>query len=419
MRPAESRDRRHDLWFAVAVAVALGIFGLVSHGGLRLTDSTYASRNRSDARMYLSMAAHRWIDGRWIGGIPDEYSLYNVPLPFRYRVLVPWLASLLPFDPVLSLPFVNYVSLVGAYVFLLLTCRVLGVRRWPSAIGLLVAFTFVSHVSVYSLPWLTDGFILLVLSAMTYAFVTDRFWLFAAWGLAGVFAREVPAVLLPLWCLRSVTRGVAITVVAAAAVAIERLVLAAPAGVSSAVHPSWVLSVMKETIAAGPSGASYWPPRFSRKLVTDIAYCWGWGFAMLPVGLLLLPRDGFRRFMPVAGVLLMSAFGMSLIATDTSREFMVLLPVVVVAVAQLTAALLGEAHVGWAILLLGLGAVQFCLSEENIVFETATWAAVSARVPMIKIGTVWAVGAALLVRATLMRRSRERWNSFAQLSGLG
>src|SRR5207249_1701457 len=84
-------DRRRDLMIAAVVAVALAVFGVATHGGLSLSESTYASRDRSDSRIYLSMAAHRWIDGPPLGGIPEEYSLYNVPLPFRYRVLVPWL----------------------------------------------------------------------------------------------------------------------------------------------------------------------------------------------------------------------------------------------------------------------------------------------------------------------------------------
>src|SRR6185436_18677776 len=103
-----------------------------------------------------------------------------------------------------------------------------------------------------------------------------------------------------------------------------------------------LLGMMRETLIAGPSGASFWPPAFSWKLVRDIAYCWGWAFAILPVGLLLLPARAASRFLPIAAVLLAAAFGMSLVATDTSREFMVLLPVVTVATAQLTSALLDE-----------------------------------------------------------------------------
>jgi hypothetical protein len=411
MHSLQDVEWRRDLWFAVVVALAFGAFGVFTHRGLPPVDATNLSSYPSDSRIYLSMAAHRWVDADPDPTHATPWTLYDVRTPFRYRILVPWLASLLPFGPVLSLALVNYVSLVGAYVFLLLTCRRLGTGRLASAIGLGVAFAFVSHTANYSAPWLTDGFILLVLAAMTYAFVIDAFWMFAAWGLLGVFAREVPAVLLPLWCVRDVTRGVAVTVIAVTAVAVERVILIEPSGLSSAIHPAWLLNALKQTVVAGPSGASFWPPRITRKLITDIEYCWGWAFAILPIGLLLLPRDALDRFLPVALLLLAAACGMSLVATDTAREFMVLMPAIVVATAQVAAGLVAQKRVAWLAILAGLAAIQFCLSEPGVVFKPEAWATLAVRVPMIKIGAVWTIGAAILLRAELARRSREHWGA--------
>ena len=401
MPAPHASDRRGDLGFALLVAVGLSALGIVSHGGLPNLRATTLETYKSDSSIYLSMVAHRWVDQP--DSPIDPWSLYNVQTPFRYRILVPWLARQLPFGPVFSLALVHYLSLVGAYVYLILTCRRLGIPRLPSAIGLSVAFTFVSHLSIYSLPWLTDGFILLVLSAMTHAFVVDSFWLFAAWGLVGIFAREVPAVLLPVWCIRNFRRGVIVTALALLATGIERVVLAEP---SNAPLHVWLISAMRETLVVGPAGASFWPPRLAPNLLVHIAYCWGWAYTILPLGLFLLPREAWSRFIPIAAALLASAFGMSLVATDTSREFMVLLPVVVIAIAQLVSALARESRVIWLTILLGLAVLQFCLSEQDIILNAETWAAVTARVPLIKIGAVWTIGAAILLRAELTRRAR-------------
>lgn len=414
----EGRHVWRDLWFAVSVALALAVTGIFTHQGLPEIDTTYLSRYPSDSSIYLSMAAHRDMDTKPGPTLETGWTPYTPRPPFRYRILVPWLARQLPFGPVFSMAMVNYVSLAGAYVFLLLACRRLGLSRWASAFGLATAFTFVSHLPNYANPWMTDGFILLILSGMTYAFVADAFWLFAALGLVGILAREVPAVLLPVWCLRDVKRGATVTVMAVAAIAIERAMLFEDSGPTWAVlHPSWMLNAVKHTILGGPSGASFWPPRrLSRLLIIDIVYCWGWAFATIPFGLLLLGRDAFGRFMPIAVTLLVAAFGMSLVATDTSREFMVLLPVVVVAVAQLTAALAAEKRVFWLALLAALTAAQFSLSEENVVLGPEAWATWAARVPMIKLGVVWAIGAALLVRLELARRFGEHWRALAAMA---
>ena len=51
-----------------------------------------------------------------------------------------------------------------------------------------------------------------------------------------------------------------------------------------------------------------------------------------------------------------------------------------------------------------LALTQFSLSEANVVLDQASWAVWSARVPIIKIGIAWAIGAAWLLRADLARR---------------
>ncbi|MBZ5556367.1 MAG: hypothetical protein LAO77_03725 [Acidobacteriia bacterium] len=402
---------RQYLFGATLVAVALTSIGIATHGGVPAIDQTYLATYPSDAAVYLSMVAGHRVDRPPLPSDPP-WSMSSVRLPFRYRVLAPWLARLLPFGPVLSLALVNWLSLGGAYIFVLLTCRRLGLSPAASACGLAVAFTFVSHLPIYFGPWLTDGLILFILSGMTYAFAVENFWLFAALGVVGLLAREVPVVLLPAWCARDWKRGAGATAVAVAGVILERAILGDADGsglTSMLVHPAAWPQVFVDLWRQGPPGASfwpgaYWPPGHLRSLLIDVEASWGWGFAIVALGAWLLPREALARVWPVMATLVVAAFGMSLIATDVSREFMILLPVVVVTSAMVINALAARRQFVWLALLAALAIAQFSLSEANVVLNQASWAAWSARVPTIQIGIAWAAGAAFLLRADLASR---------------
>jgi hypothetical protein len=106
--------------------------------------------------------------------------------------------------------------------------------------------------------------------------------------------------------------------------------------------------------------------------------------------------------------LVIAAAGMSLIATDVSREFMILLPVVVVTISVVIATLVARRQYVWLALLAVLAVAQFCLSEMDVVLPKDAWIVWSARVPIIKIGIAWAAGAAFLLRADLARRLTSR-----------
>jgi len=401
-----------DVLGAALIALVLVGLGIATHGGVPRADQDYLASYPSDSDIYLSMVSHHRMYPR--PPLPDDppWSMSWVRLPFRYRVLTPWLARLLPFGPVLSLALVNWLSLAGAYMFVLLTCRRLGLSRAASAGGLAVAFTFVSHLPIYFGPWLTDGPILFILSGMTYAFAIGNFWVFATFGLVGLLAREVPVVLLPAWCVRDWKRGAGVTALAVAGVIVERAILGNPTGDASAsmlLQPAGWPHALADLVRHGPPGASFWPgvhwpANHLRGLLVDVEATWGWAFPVVAIGAWLLPREALARVGPVMAVLVLAACGMSLIATDVSREFMVLLPVVTAAAAAVIAALAARRQYAWLALLGVLAAAQFCLSEANVVLPQDAWAVWSARVPMIKVGIVWAAGAAFLLRADLAAR---------------
>lgn len=109
------------------IAIAL-LFLLLGHGFILQRTSSNPSKPmtiRGDTNAYVSM-----IRGNWT----------SPPSPFKFRVLVPFLASLLPLSPTDALRFISYISLFLCYVFMLLTCAKLGLSTSQSAVGLLAAW---------------------------------------------------------------------------------------------------------------------------------------------------------------------------------------------------------------------------------------------------------------------------------------
>lgn len=377
-----ARPVRPVVWMAAVVASGFVLFGAAT-----VQQRPADLRARGDSRYYLAMVAQQWT-------LPDRpgWAMSAVPSPLRYRVLVPWIARHLPLDPVHALMAITYVSMVGAYTFILLTCRRLGLSASASIGGLALMFVFLPNLDVYFNPLLTDGFALMMLSVMTYAFVTGSFWLFAACGLIGLFAREVTVVLLPLWCLRDHTRGFAVTAIAALSLTAERLML-----------PGIGQSFVDAFRATGLLRLHH-PADFAK----HVRATWMWAFAVVPLGLALLPPQAFAVAAPVSLALLGAAVGTSMLATDVSRMFAVLIPVIAIAAAQLIAALREQRRFTWLAVLLALAALQFCVSLPNNVLGTRAWEHMATAIPTIRLGAIWAVGAAFLLRRDLVRRLRGR-----------
>jgi len=373
--------RRPFLLFAV-VSCALVAFGTVMLLGIEV-DVHLAP---GDDVHYLSMVCQcHW---------PSQnlpWSIHLVPSPFRYRILVPWIARQLPFGAATSLRLVTYASLGASYFVMLLTCQRLGLSSRASVGGLALAYVFEPHLYSYYNPFLVDGFGLMVVTGMAYAFVVDSFWMFALLGLTGLFAREVAFALLPLWCVRDVKRGLALTLIALLLLAVERIVLTG-SGVT-----------LLDASHIGLNRLLH-----LRLFAIDIETTWVWAWAVVPIGISLLPPRAFASIGPLSLVLLAAAVASSLLAADVFRMFVILMPVVAIGGAQLIATLTARKHVVWLAILFGLVAVQFCVSGANAWLGPDLYIAMATSIRTMRLGALWAAVAVFLLRRDVAQGVREK-----------
>jgi pimeloyl-ACP methyl ester carboxylesterase len=375
------RDGRALLLFA---AVSLGFVAL---GIAMLVRTRVNPQHYGDAVMaeyYLSMLCRC----HWYGGALP-WSIHAVAAPYRYRVLVPWLAGYLPFAGPTSLAVITYASLALFYFLTLLSCRRLGLSAGASVCALALPFVFESHLVNYFHPFLVEGFGLMIIAAMLYAFAIDSFWLFAAAGLCGIFAREVTWFVLPVWCARNLRRGVTLTIVGAVALLIERSVLWGP----------------PVSYPIDPASIAMWHWHEPGNFFRDIRAVLGWEFGLTVLGIGLLPAKSFRTAGPMFVGLLGAACIASFLATDTARLFGVQFPIVVIAAAQLVTTLSERRHYLLLASLVGLVVVQYVVTPNNgLPFDPA---AIAARLRPIRLGTLWTVAAAFMLRRELAERLRE------------
>jgi hypothetical protein len=320
-----------------SLIVRQGLFGPSGYG-----DVVY------DTRFYLAMIERHW---PWDASAPAA-----IPAPFRFRILVPWIARALPFASGRSLALVTYVSLAASYFFSLLTCRRLGLGVAASVAGVTAAFSGYAHLALYTNPYLTDATGLLVIAVMTYALVSDMPLLFATMGLAGIFAREISLVLLLIWCVRSVRRGVLFTAVAAVALAVEHVFIGVgPTGPIFGTGPN------------GPSPAlmdaflyfSRWRWDTRLAFAQEIIMSWGWLWLCAAIGLTLVPAESRRAVGAAALALLVAGLASLFVASDVARLLDILFPAIAVGAAFLIAEMTARTQRVWLVLLGLLIVVQF------------------------------------------------------------
>lgn len=372
---------RFALLFA-AVSIALVIFAVAR------TPRLHPERpgDAPMAEYYLSMACRcPWPHSG------DAWTIHSVPAPFRWRIVVPWITGLLPFETATSLALNTYVSLAAFYFVMLAWCRRLGLSTWSATAALIGTFAFEPHLINYLHPFLVEGFSLLLIALMAYAFTIDSFALFAITGLCGVFSREIIWILLPIWCARDVKKGVALTAIAAAAMGIERVIIwGPPYARPHTIDPMTVLRFHLDNVS---------------NYVRDVRSTWGWVFAFCALGVALLPAARFRTVAPVALALVVAAVGSSVFATDTQRLFDVMIPLAIVAGAQVMSALAARRQWLLLALLAGLFVLQYTIIPYNgLALPSAHIAAIAKP---IRIGTLWTIAAAIVLRRELLQSMAE------------
>lgn len=248
-----------------------------------------------------------------------EQGVRTAPAPFRYRPLVPLLASVIPTSAYNALRLITYACLFVTYAAILFTCTRLNIPGRYAILGLLLVYSSTWSLYAYHNPYLTDAFGLMVLALMLLAFVSDSFLLFALVSLVGITARETTIFLVPLWMLaHNRKQGAWLTITALLVLGLLHILL--PTGIG-------LPAFLKQAFLK--SGWTH-PLQYLIGLGSTWSFLWFLGL----IGLLILPAEHFRPMAIAFTLTGVGAFLASLLAFDTTRMFTVLFPLLAVACAQ-------------------------------------------------------------------------------------
>ena len=154
----------------------------------------------------------------------------SIHSPLKYRILVPFLASLLPFTPLESLRIISYASLFVFYIMNILICLKLGMNKSSTLLALLCTFATLSHLYNYHNPFLTDAFGLMVISLLIYAYIIESFPMFVTICIVGLFARETIIFLAMIWLIKDFKKGIILLVTCLLLIIIPRISLVTGSG---------------------------------------------------------------------------------------------------------------------------------------------------------------------------------------------
>ena len=145
---------------------------------------------RDDAMLYVALAE----------GTP----VAEVMVPFRYRVLVPWIAGLLPMPAPAALATITFLCLGAVLGGMVLIAQRLGFGPGDTVVGILAVSLSASLLYAFHNPYLTDMFGQLAVVAAIVAILARRPLAFSLIVMLGAAGREVvvfiaPAYLLALW----------------------------------------------------------------------------------------------------------------------------------------------------------------------------------------------------------------------------
>lgn len=94
----------------------------------------------------------------------------NIEHHFKYRILVPLLASALPFTPALSIKVISFISLFATFYLTLVFLNRVTIDLLPAFLALFIVFLSPWQLYAFHNPYLIDSFYILILSLLFYAF---------------------------------------------------------------------------------------------------------------------------------------------------------------------------------------------------------------------------------------------------------
>lgn len=174
---------RWRVWLAsIGVVFAFGL-GVVAPRSYSASDP--ALQIRGDALEYIRLGS----------GAPPT----DVGVPFRYRVLVPWLAKAMPLPPHRAIQLISMACLCAVLTGLLLMGARLGLGTTETLLGVAGVSWTASILYSFHNPFLTDQFGLMMVTATLAALLERRPLLFAVLVTVGTVGRESVAFIAPAY----------------------------------------------------------------------------------------------------------------------------------------------------------------------------------------------------------------------------
>lgn len=244
-------------------------------------------------------------DALWYAAMIEGSAV--VAEPYRFRPIVPWLASALPLSPAWALAVVSWASLLATYTLVLETARRLRISALASAAGIASAIFTAPHLYNYHNPYLTDASGLLAIAVALYALVTGRHSSFTAACALGGAVREPVVSVAPAWGATRQWRRVAVSLALSAGVLLAIRLLVGPSGLPE-------------------KGPFMFPARPLHLIVADALASWHGLWLIVPIGLSCTAVRR-RELAWFSLSLLAGACATSLLASDTMRMFQPLFPI--------------------------------------------------------------------------------------------
>jgi len=223
--------------------------------------------------------------------------------PYCHRFLVPFIASLLPMSADSALRVISYLCLILTYCVGFLILDRLRFDLCTMTVSSCCLFASTGHLLFYQNPYLTDAFGLMCLILMLYFLICNKDFAFGISACVGVLARESSLFLVPSFVVtKRWGNFVLLLCVSIACYLIPRILF------GGTTHSRLILPV-------------HWT--YYVKMYFTFGILW---IPML-TGLLLCNKESFPAILLVFLSLLLGALISSLVARDTIRMFVVMMPV--------------------------------------------------------------------------------------------
>jgi hypothetical protein len=270
----------------------------------------------------------------------------SVVSPFRYRLLVPFLARLLPLPADRALLAISHVSLVGCLFLAMLISRRVGLSIPACVFGATAMFCSRASVYNYVNPYMTDGVALLAIFVMGYSYLGEQDAAFGVAALVGLMSHEITVLLIPAVLFsRRWKRGVVICAASAFVLLLTRFWLGT----------GYAGNLKKEFLFASVHLSH--PLEWLEAVVLSWYLLW----PLFVMGITMLPAKGFPLLV-CSGLLTVGAVFLSSFVLDTERTYSILAPLMAIGAANVFE-ILWEDHRAKAIGLLTVVLAQIAAAE--------------------------------------------------------